>query len=184
MLVMGGSGDYFDVADRVIRLCDYHVEDVTSEAHEIALRQPTGRRSEATAPLAAVAARIPLATSFDPSRGRRYIKLDAPSLRAIRFGREDIDLQAVEQLVDRSQTRAIAAALHLASQRFMDGETTLAEILDQLDALLDEAGLDVLDPFHQPGRHPGRLARPRRFEVAAAVNRLRSVRMQPLPAIG
>ena len=38
--------------------------------------------------------------------------------------------------------------------------------------------VDVLDPFHELGRHPGNLARPRRFEIAAAINRLRSVRMR------
>ena len=60
----------------------------------------------------------------------------------------------------------------------MNGDTTLSEILDRLDALLDEAGLDVLDPFHRPGRHPGRFARPRRFEIAAAINRIRSLRVK------
>jgi predicted ABC-class ATPase len=179
VLVMGGSGDYFDVADRVIRLCDYRTADVTGEAREIARLQPSGRRSEAISALRAFTPRAPLAASFDPARGRKAVKLGAPSRDEIRFGHEDIDLQAVPQLVDRSQTRAIAAALHLASQRFMDGKTPLAEVLDQLDALLDEAGLDVLDPFHQPGRHPGRFARPRRFEIAAAINRIRSLRVKP-----
>ena len=98
------------------------------------------------------------------------------------FGRETIDLRGVEQLVDRSQTRAIGHALHLAAERFMDDGATLAEVLDRLDALLDEQGLDVLDPFHRPERHPGNFARPRRFEIAAALNRLRSLRVKPLEA--
>jgi hypothetical protein len=51
-------------------------------------------------------------------------------------------------------------------------------VLDAMEALLDEAGLDILDPFHRPGEHPGNLARPRRFEMAAAINRLRTVRMR------
>jgi predicted ABC-class ATPase len=179
VLVMGGSGDYFDVADRVVRLCDYRAEDLTREAHEIAVRQPTGRRNETTSPLAPVSQRVPLAASFDPSRGRKAVKIDTFGRGEIRFGREQIDLRSVEQLVDCSQTRAIAAALHLAAHRFMNGDATLSEILDQLDGLLDEAGLDVLDPFHRPGRHPGRFARPRRFEIAAAINRIRSLRVKP-----
>jgi predicted ABC-class ATPase len=178
VLVMGGSGDYFDVADHVIRLRDYRASDVTAEAREIAQRQPTGRRSEAESELRATTPRIPLAASFDPSRGRKAVKLDAPARDEIRFGREDIDLQAVEQIVDRSQTRAIAAALHLAARDFMHDEATLPEILDRLDARLDEAGLDPLDPFYEPGRHPGRFARPRRFEIAAALNRIRTLRIE------
>ena len=61
----------------------------------------------------------------------------------------------------------------------MNGDASLSEILDRLTTLLDEAGLDVLDPFHRPGRHPGRFARPRRFEIAAAINRYRSLRVKP-----
>ena len=60
----------------------------------------------------------------------------------------------------------------------MDGETPLAEVLDRLEAFFDERGLDELDPFHRRERHPGRFARPRRFEIAAAINRLRTVRMR------
>jgi hypothetical protein len=106
------------------------------------------------------------------------VKIDAEALDLILYAREPIDLRGVEQLVDRSQTRAIGDAIHLATQRFMDGKATLREVLDGLDALLDAEGLDVLDPFHDPGRHPGDLARPRRFEIAAAINRLRSLRMR------
>ncbi|MEE8166707.1 MAG: hypothetical protein V3T64_14160, partial [Myxococcota bacterium] len=39
-------------------------------------------------------------------------------------------------------------------------------------------GLDALDPFHRKGRHPGALARPRRFEIAAAINRMRTLRVR------
>ena len=180
VLVMGGCGDYFDAADTVIRMCDYRPEDATSEAREVAARLPTARRNEQAAPLPAVVPRIPQAESFDPSRGRREVKIDARALDKIQFGREDIDLRGVEQLLDRSQTRAIGNAIHLMTRRWIDGTTTLSEGLDALEALLDAEGLDVLDPFHRhdhAGEHPGNLARPRRFEIAAAINRLRTVRM-------
>jgi hypothetical protein len=105
------------------------------------------------------------------------VAIDSRGLDHIRFGSEEIDLAGVEQLVDPSQTRAVGYALHLARQRFVDGEATLREVLDRLEALFDDAGLDVLDPFGRSGRHPGNFARPRRFEIAAAVNRLRSLRV-------
>jgi len=43
---------------------------------------------------------------------------------------------------------------------------------------LNRHGLDALDPFHKDERHPGALARPRRYEIAAAINRLRTLRMR------
>jgi hypothetical protein len=80
--------------------------------------------------------------------------------------------------VDRSQTRAIGNAIHLATQRFMDGRATLRDVIERLEVFFDERGLDELDPFHRREQHPGNLARPRRFEVAAAINRLRTLRMR------
>ena len=177
VLVMGGCGDYFDVADCVIMLREFQPRDTTEEAREIASHMPTGRRVEATSELSGVTQRIPLPGSFDASRGRREVKIDARDLDRIGFGSDDIDLRHVEQLVDRSQTRAVGFAIHLAAQRFMDGEATLCEVLDRLDEFFDREGLDELDPFHRPGRHPGNMARPRRFEIAAAINRLRPLRV-------
>ncbi|HKK51608.1 MAG TPA: hypothetical protein VKA74_08475, partial [Myxococcota bacterium] len=53
-----------------------------------------------------------------------------------------------------------------------------ARILDAIEQLIDERGLDVLDPHHRAERHPGALARPRRFELAAAINRMRGLRVR------
>ncbi|MEE9608092.1 MAG: ABC-ATPase domain-containing protein [Myxococcota bacterium] len=178
VLVMGGCGDYFDVADTVIMLREFRPLHATQEAKRIAAEQRSARRVEAAAPLQATAQRIPLAESFDPSRGRREVKIDAVALDRVQFGREAIDLRCAEQLVDLSQTRAVGSAIHLATERFMDGRATLREVIERLEAHFDERGLDELDPFHRPGQHPGNFARPRRFEIAAAINRLRTVRMR------
>jgi len=188
--VMGGCGDYFDVADHAIVMREYAPHEATEEARAIAHAHPSGRCVEAARPMEQIAPRVPVASSFDPRRGRRDVKIDAVERDRIRYGEETLDLRGLDQLVDWSQTRAVGFAVHLAAQRFMRGGATLPEVLDALDALLDEAGLDVLDPFQrlaegpdearsQPRLHPGRFARPRRFEVAAAVNRLRSLHVAP-----
>ena len=160
----------FEAADLVVRMHDYRPVEVTADARRIANEKPTSRASEAGEPLTEGSPRVLEAKSFDPSRGRRGVKIDAPERDRILYGREAIDLRAVEQLVDRSQTRAIGLAIHLASERFMRDGATLPQVLDALDALLDRAGLDTLQ-LHN-------LARPRRFEIAAAINRLRSLRVR------
>jgi predicted ABC-class ATPase len=178
ILVMGGSGDYLDVADTVILMREYVPEDVTAEARRIARAYPTQRRPEAPRPIERVVERVPCAESLDPSRGRREVKIDAKAVDLILFGETAIDLRAVEQIVDLSQTRAIGYALHCAAERFMDGRRTVREILDELERLFAREGIDVLDPFRHGEEHPGNFARPRRYEIAAALNRLRTVRMR------
>jgi predicted ABC-class ATPase len=174
---MGGCGDYFEAADRVIMLRDYVAHDATREAKQIAEENPGDRGREIDGALEPPAPRIPLKESFDASRGRRDVKIDVRGCDGMRYGSDDLDLRGVSQLVDASQTRAIGLAIHWASQQLMQPGTSLAKVLDELDALFDREGLDALDPFARDGQHPGNLARPRRHEIAAAINRLRSLRM-------
>ena len=72
--------------------------------------------------------------------------------------------------------------MYLVTKRFSDSGS-LNVMMDRLETLFDEEGLDVLASFlrsgGRPGEHPGNFARPRRFEVAAGLNRLRSVEMEP-----
>ncbi|MGD2108454.1 MAG: ABC-ATPase domain-containing protein [Phycisphaerae bacterium] len=178
VLVMGGCGDYFEVADTVIMMRDFLPHDVTNDARKIAASLDSRRSVEPVRPFTGVKPRIPLSDSFDASRGRREVKIDAPAVDTIRFGANTIDLRSVEQLVDLSQTRAVGHAIHLAATRFMDGKRTLADVIHAVQDVLDREGLDVLDPFRRGEQHPGNFARPRAYEIAAAVNRLRSVRMQ------
>jgi len=178
VLVMGGCGDYFDVADTVIALRDFLPLDVTDDAKAIAANASAPRQKEAQNPLGEIAQRIPTRHSIDASRGRKPVSIRAKSLDLIEFGHEKIDLRGVEQLVDTSQTRAIASAIYFAAANLIDGERTLRAVLDELDELFDSRGLDELDPFYSAGHHPGNYARPRRFEIAAAINRLRGLRMR------
>jgi predicted ABC-class ATPase len=172
VLVMGGSGDYFDVADTVIAMDAYVPHDVTDRARAIAQRYQAERRPEGGDRFGDITPRAPLAESLDPSKGRRQVKISARGVRTILFGTDEIDLSAVEGLVDPSQLNAIGQALYYARQRYMDGGRTLHEILDAVMADIDRDGLDVLDR-----RSGGDLARFRRYELAAALNRLRTLRV-------
>ena len=177
VLVMGGCGDYFDVADTVIQMTEFEPSDVTDAAKQIAKRHTTGRQVETDAPLSMTSHRVPLRSSFDASRGRRDVKIQTRGVDIIIFGRHDIHLRSVEQIVDPSQTRAIAMAIHRASETLVDDELLLADVLCRLDETLHREGLDCLDPWGHDGEHPGNFARPRVYEIAAAINRLRTLRI-------
>lgn len=168
ILVIGGSGDYLDVADTVIAMRSFRPANVTPKAQQIAREQPTGRISEALHPFHLASNRSPRPQSLDPSRGRRRVSIRPRDAHTIQFGTETIDLAAVEQIVSWAQTRAIGEAIWHARQRHMDGNRSLADVLDATMDDIRRQGLDVLDK-----RQVGDLAAFRRYELAAALNRLR-----------
>ncbi|MDR6226796.1 ABC-ATPase domain-containing protein [Desmospora profundinema] len=174
VLVLGGSGDYFDVADTVIMMDEYRPVDVTAEAKNIAQAQVNERTREGGSGFGTVTPRQVLAQGFDPQKGRKE-KVDAKGLHHILFGTTAVDLTGLEQLVDTSQTRAVAEMMRWIGKR-ADGKKDLKALIDELYQEVDEKGLDVISPFR--GQHPGDLALPRKLELAGAVNRLRTLRVR------
>ena len=170
VLVLGGSGDYLDVADTVVMMDHYAAHDITDKARRVAADLPTGRTREAADDLGARPTRVPLPGSVDPSRGKRDSDIKVHSIGRVQFGRAELDLSGVEQLVSRAQTRAVCRALALLGERFIDGQTTVAQLLGTVERILAEGGLDVLD-----ARRTGDMAAFRRFELVAALSRLRSL---------
>ncbi|MCP4867373.1 MAG: ABC-ATPase domain-containing protein [Proteobacteria bacterium] len=172
LLVMGGSGDYFDVADTVIGMEAFVPWDATARARAIATEHRTDRVAEGGETFGELRRRRPRADSLNPRRGKRDVNLRSRGTRSIEFGRDEIDLSAVEQLVDGGQTRAIAETLEFARSTLLDGARDVAAVLDAVDAAIAARGLDAVQ-----SRPAGDLARFRRFELAAALNRLRSLRI-------
>lgn len=170
VIVMGGSGDYLDIADTVIMMDSYYPKNVTGRAREVAAALPSNRKTQAKGWPTVRAGR-----SFDPSsmsatRGRRE-KVAAKGIGTILFGRRTIDVSAVEQIVDQSQTRAIGDALVYLRERCMrKGSAVLPDMLDELERVMDGEGLDAMMRTRFGDR-----ARPRRYEVSAALNRLRGI---------
>ncbi len=172
ILVMGGSGDYFEVADTVIAMEDYQPHHVTEQAHAIALKYPTDRKAEGGNNFGTITPRIPLGKSIDPSTDKRDSKVKTRDINQITFGREDIDLTAIEQIVDRGQLIAIASAMVYGKENFIDSKTDLPTILDLIMEQIATKGLDSIVDFPQ-----GDLVLFRRCELAAAINRLRSLKI-------
>ncbi|WP_455221112.1 ABC-ATPase domain-containing protein [Kaarinaea lacus] len=170
VIVMGGSGDYFDIADTVIMMDDYEPKDVTQQAKNLAHdknyvipdnldRLPRFNRESK---------RVPGTRVLDPSRRNRDVKIDIKELTTLLYGEHRIDLSQVEQLIDIGQTRAIGLMIHAYGQRYAKNHTTLVDGLKQLISDVEQKGLDIISPYKV-----GNLAQPRLHELAAAVNRIR-----------
>lgn len=173
VLVMGGSGDYFDVADTVIMMEQYQPYDVTDEARAVARDHTTSRQQEGGARFGSITHRQPLAKSLNSHKGKKE-KVTARGLTNIQYGTTNILLDQVEQLIDQSQTRSIAAVLHHVEKKgYLQKQYTLKQLLAAVEKQMNEQGLASFAPF--PKQHPGDLARPRSLELAAALNRLRTL---------
>ncbi len=167
LLVMGGSGDYFDCADRVIEMHDYLPGDVTAEAHAIARTHITGRREEHSGPLERAAPRRLDTRSVSPETGRGKRKIQARGRDTLVFGRGGIDLRAVEQIVDPSQVRTIGLLL-----------AGLGDLRHPVDTPPDWLAAALTRDWAAISDEPdGDLALPRPAEVMAALNRLRGARL-------
>jgi predicted ABC-class ATPase len=173
VLVMGGSGDYFDVADTVIALDEFVPQDVTTQAKAIAAQYQNDRHREGGSHFGDLTARIVLPHSIDPSKGRRSVNLKARDTDHLQIGTEAIDLSAVEQLVEPGQVRAIAEAIVYAQRYHMTPNRPLSQVVDAVMADLADHGLDALTEWPM-----GDLVAFRSLELAAAINRLRSLQVQ------
>ncbi|MFG6149638.1 ABC-ATPase domain-containing protein [Halobacillus sp. B23F22_1] len=177
VLVMGGSGDYFSEADDVIMMDQYVPYNVTNRAKEIAGKFPSKRQMTEEG-FGRLPSRHFLPQSIQARKGKKE-KVQAKGRTLILMGSTEIDLDGVEQLVDASQTRMIAdLIMHLYKKGLLSKQQPLSQLLDQIDNQLNKEGLASFAPYKD--QHPGELARPRRYEIAAALNRIRTAKVKDI----
>jgi len=171
VVVVGGVGDYLDVADRVILLEDYAATDATRSAREVVGRFPP------RAPMQARDIHLPRprrlrASSLDLRRGRRETARGR-GLHTVELGRDRVDLSSVGQLAEAGQTEAAA---RIVGQFAAGGDKGIGVAVEEALASISREGLDALGHFRG---HPGEMSLPRAQEVAAAVNRYRGLGVNP-----
>jgi len=168
VVVVGGVGDYLDVADHVILMEDYEPRDATNRAREVRERFPARVPPKSGAASRPRGRRV-RASSIDLRRGRRETARGR-GLYTIELGRERVDLSYLEQLAEAGQTEAIARSIGEFAAGNASREVT--EVVNGALGSIRESGLDSLGNFRG---HPGELSLPRPQEVAAAINRIRSL---------
>ena len=168
VVVVGGVGDYLDVADHVILMEDYKPRDATNRAREVRERFPARVPPKSGAASRPRGRRV-RASSIDLRRGRRETARGR-GLYTIELGRERVDLSYLEQLAEAGQTEAIARSIGEFAAGNASREVT--EVVNGALGSIRESGLDSLGNFRG---HPGELSLPRPQEVAAAINRIRSL---------
>ncbi len=168
VLVIGGSGDYLDVANVVIDMDEYRPYDFTEKAKQVSEQLPVSRQKEVTAPLNPIRARHP-----HPQNLRNHLeRIEAKAFPTLHVGDEFVDLSALEQMVDEGQLRAIAALMRYALHSYVDGSVPLRTVVEKSIQQVLNHGFESISSNEGCS---GFYTLPRALELGMAWNRVRSL---------
>ena len=173
-IVIGGENlvaEYIPIADTILKVEDFQVTNITEEAKALNLAVPPEAPAVNLGPMLGRSRWI-MPSSIDAAVGSKDVVIEAIDLNAIQFGRSVIELDSVPQIADESQTLTLGLLLYYAKLRYMQEGYPLREMLDMIDRDLSSEGLGTISRDLR-----GDLARPRRYELAAALNRLPTFRV-------
>ena len=175
VIVAGSSGAFFGMADTIIQMKEYVPIDITDKAKRAAQEYDNAAKADAEN-----AAHFP---DFNRKRcplpdmtlrKEERIKIKTMGTSELLLSKESVELRYLEQLKDQEQAAALAYLLKYAQLKMMDGKKEIRQIVDMLNEQLDSKGLESL---FEHGDVSSQLARPRKQEIAACINRYRRLRI-------
>ena len=173
IIVVGSSGDFFDIADSVIQMDNYEAKDVTKEARKISAGNVLKRMKERNLKIDISFNRVVKAGTIE--EGPKGVKVKAMGLDAISINREDINLRYVEQLVDNEQLNTIASIMKWAESNAVSKKLSFEAMVENIISEIDKKGLISIERVRGGS---GSLAMPRKQEIMAAYNRYRKLLLQ------
>ena len=169
LLVMGGSGDYFDSADQVIAMDSFQPRLVTARAKQIVRENPGSRKTEAPSPLPKVQMRTRNLSELDFSRGKKPCVIQIQKTISLILGRTEIDVRYIEHLVEPGQLELCGWILkQLKDMQETDANVSNSDAIKIILKTIETGELESITPFNN-----GLLTLPRFQDVMAILNRLR-----------
>jgi len=179
IFVVSGLGYFLQKADTCLLMDNYRCEDITAK-----VRDRLGPIAAENIPIHDFAISRRLATdNFDPAYVNQRLNKTLPKRikdlrnapRQLEYGMDLINLEAVAQIAEAPQVLAIGyclLALRTQLKQSGDRPETIRFWINWLENKINKHGLDCLQPDY-----PGTLSMPRKYELAAAINRIRSLRI-------
>ena len=179
LIVAGGSSDYLGAARHVMAMRNYRPVCMTGRVGRLNLRRPENPPD----PLKIRDKRRLPADNFNPAYiARRLGKTLAVRIKPLRlrervleYGNAQLDLTRLAALVDPHQVMAIGYALRLGRTTLGQKALSPSDLAAALSRRIEREGLDTLS---SGATMPLFLARPRRLELAGAINRLRNLTVE------
>ncbi|HHY0518780.1 ABC-ATPase domain-containing protein [Vibrio parahaemolyticus] len=168
IIVMGGSGDYLDVANTVIQMHDYQAVDVTEKAKQVIAQHPTQRHNESEESLQTFRPRALNRVALMNILTDGKFRVSAKGKDSLRFGKEFTDLSSLEQIESADEVNAIGWLWFQLAQLPGWCNNPAKEIEEMLSG-----------EWHASLPKQGDLAKPRTLDVMAALNRMRKSQFKP-----
>ncbi|ELB2246123.1 ABC-ATPase domain-containing protein [Vibrio parahaemolyticus] len=168
IIVMGGSGDYLDVANTVIQMHDYQAVDVTEKAKQVIAQHPTQRHNESEESLQTFRPRALNRVALMNILTDGKFRVSAKGKDSLRFGKEFTDLSALEQIESADEVNAIGWLWFQLAQLPGWCNNPAKEIEEMLSG-----------EWYASLPKQGDLAKPRTLDVMAALNRMRKSHFKP-----
>ena len=157
VLVAGSSGDFMAVADTVLQMDCYVAKDVTGRAKELAsplIEEKTKRNLWIKKPVSK----------------KRVEKAKVHGWDTISLDKMEIDLRYMEQIVDESQTAALAYIMQYVLERLADGKKSAVDLAEEVSRKLEKEGILSVTPKNY-GAGPASMVR--RQEILSCLGRYR-----------
>ena len=175
ILVIGGSGEYLCVADKIYMMEDYLIHDVTEKSKSICADH--GVTAILPPPADWIQSRALYSdcfTSYPAGCGSE--KLAVSDMGFILIGDEQIDVRGLHDIVSPRQLDALGFLLRYLEVTNKENKIDLRRRIDELYEKMEEEGVDVLYSafFTTTERF---LDLPRKQELFALINRMRKIRL-------
>ncbi|MBQ7291789.1 MAG: ABC-ATPase domain-containing protein [Clostridia bacterium] len=173
ILVIGGSGEYLSVADRIYMMDDFLVHDVTERARGICTARGICAELPAGADWAQERRFFAEGFTSYPERSGSE-KLEVYDLGFIFIGDEKIDIRGLNDVITSRQLFALGFMLRALEISNKQHEIDLRRAVDELYDKIEREGLDIVFSayFTTCERF---LDLPRKTELLAVINRMRKV---------
>jgi predicted ABC-class ATPase len=168
IIVMGGSGDYFESAHQVISMEWYKPQLVTNKAKEIAASKPTGRQKENASPFSEIRGRRIQHQHLNFKRGRKDPVIQARGINSLAIGESEIDTLCIEQFAESEQLEMCGWIIRRLKKLLEDDSKTNIQVLKEIFIEIENEGIDSITEYEN-----GLLTLPRIQEVSAVLNRIR-----------
>lgn len=175
ILVIGGSGEYLSVADKIYMMEDYLIHDVTDKSKNICSSYNVTSVFPSSANWEQYRTLYSDRFSSYPE-GSGTEKLEVSDMGFVIIGDEKIDVRGLHDIVSPRQLDTLGFMLRYLEVSNSDGKIDIERKINDLYARIDEEGIDFLySSFFTTCKRF--LDLPRKQELMALINRMRKINM-------